>query len=70
MGAGDRRFESCCPDIETTSSRGSFFVLTCARQLDRAVSSVRDVEAEGVEVHPNPFEDRIVLEGLEEGVWP
>ena len=26
LGAGDRRFESCCPDIETTSSRGSFFV--------------------------------------------
>lgn len=36
LGAGDRRFESCCPDIETTSSRGSFFVLTCALQLVRS----------------------------------
>ena len=35
-----------------------------------AVNSVRDVEAGGVQVHPNPFEDHIVLEGLGDGVWP
>ena len=35
-----------------------------------AVNSVRDLEAGGIQVHPNPFEDQIVLEGLGEGVWP
>jgi hypothetical protein len=40
LGAGDRRFESCCPDIETTSLWGSFFVLTCALQLVRAGPSL------------------------------
>ena len=32
---GDRSFESCCPDSETTSSRGSFFVgLNAGSELD------------------------------------
>ena len=33
-----------------------------------AVSEVADVDADRLQLHPNPFEDHIVLEGLEEGV--
>ena len=35
-----------------------------------AVSSVSDMDPGGVQLHPNPFEDHIVLEGLGEGLWP
>ena len=35
-----------------------------------AVSEVADLADEPLQLHPNPFEDHIVLEGLEEGVQP
>ena len=35
-----------------------------------AVSSVSDLNAGAVQLHPNPFEDHVVLEGLGGAVWP
>ena len=35
-----------------------------------AVSSVPDLNAGAVQLHPNPFEDHVVLEGLGGAVWP
>ena len=35
-----------------------------------AVSSVSDLDAGAVQLHPNPFEDHVVLEGLGGAVWP